>query len=398
MNKSPVTLFPAYVNEEKHIGIEFRYNEEIIKILRELKAKWNEELRCWIIKYSSNSFAQISKRLEHLAYIEIDQSSESSSVRKRWQSTHERKSDVGPEIITAVRRFEEHLLRRRYSSRTIDTYTTILESFLAFFKDKSPEHIDHNDVDTYNNKVVIAQRYSVSYHRQWVSVIKLFFKLTKNKQIDVERLHRPKKIKSLPNVLSKNEVLSMVRSIKNIKHRSVVVMLYGSGLRISELIDLEIRHIDFERMQVRIIQAKGRKDRYVGLAQMAAILVKNYMELYKPEQYLFNGKDGGKYSGESIRNIVKKAAKDTGITKRVTPHTLRHSYATHLLESGVDLRYVQELLGHAKPETTMIYTHVTKKQLVGIRSPFDNLYEDQRSWIEDISTPPPQPPPKRIDF
>lgn len=186
------------------------------------------------------------------------------------------------------------------------------------------------------------------------------------------QLTRPKKDKILPTVLSKEEVIDLLRCTKNLKHRAVLSMIYSAGLRISELLNLELNNIDVDRRQIIVKNAKGRKDRHIILAESFIPLMINYLTSYVPKRYFVEGKvEGEKYSAESVRSFLKLACKSAQITKRVTPHTLRHSYATHLLENGIDIRYIQELLGHAKPETTMIYTHVSKKDLLQIKSPLD---------------------------
>tara|TARA_R110002049_G_scaffold29600_1_gene100678 strand:- start:785 stop:1288 length:504 start_codon:yes stop_codon:yes gene_type:complete len=149
-------------------------------------------------------------------------------------------------------------------------------------------------------------------------------------------------------------------------------MLYGSGLRIGELIDLKLSDFDFKRKQFYIENSKRRKDRYTTIAESLFPLLKNYHNTYKPKIFFIENPKGGKYSAESIRSFLRKSTTEAGITKRITPHTLRHSYATHMLEQGTDIRYIQELLGHTRPETTMIFTHVTRKDLQQIKSPLDS--------------------------
>ena len=171
--------------------------------------------------------------------------------------------------------------------------------------------------------------------------------------------------------MSKEEVIDLLRYTKNLKHRAVLAMIYSAGLRISELLNLKLFHIDIDRKQITVKNSKGRRDRTVILAQSFIPLMQNYLMNYNPKIYFVEGKPTQKYSSESVRSFLHRATKIANIKKRVTPHTLRHSYATHLLENGIDLRYIQELLGHAKPETTMIYTHVSKKDLLKIKSPLD---------------------------
>jgi site-specific recombinase XerD len=197
-------------------------------------------------------------------------------------------------------------------------------------------------------------------------------------KIDPEALERPRKSKKLPVVLSRDEILRLLLATPNLKHRTILTMLYGSGLRISELINLKIADIDFARKQVFIKDAKGRKDRVVALSERIYGLLNDYLHTYQPDVYLFNGQENLKYTAGSVRHFLARAVKQAGIKKRVTPHTLRHSYATHLLEGGVDLKYVQELLGHSRPETTQIYLHVTKKQLLAINSPIDTLLDEAK--------------------
>lgn len=188
----------------------------------------------------------------------------------------------------------------------------------------------------------------------------------------------------LPSVLSKEEVIDLLRATHNLKHRTILALLYSCGLRISEVLRLRLADIDLDRRQLVIYQAKGRKDRYVVLAESTIPLLLNYVSSYKPKGYLFQGSKGGVYSTTSIRAFLKRSCKRAGIRKRVTPHTLRHSYATHLVEDGVNLRLIQELLGHSKPETTMIYTHVAKKDLLAVRSPLDTALLELRPTDKNL--------------
>ena len=189
-------------------------------------------------------------------------------------------------------------------------------------------------------------------------------------------LERPRNEKKIPEVLSHNEVLRIFMATPNLKHRCILVMLYSCGLRISELINLKIEDIDFDRKQLKVRKGKGKKDRVVSLSTKIYGLMNDYLNSYTPKVFMFNGQNGGRYSAVSVRKFLAKATKKAGIKKSVSPHTLRHTYATHLLESGVDLKYVQELLGHSRPETTQIYLHVTQKKLLEVSSPIDTLLNE----------------------
>jgi len=184
-------------------------------------------------------------------------------------------------------------------------------------------------------------------------------------------LERPRKKKTLPIVLSKDEVKRMISTTKNLKHKCIISTLYSAGLRRSELLNLELGDIDSERMVIHIKDAKGNKDRYTLLSATLLEDLRVYFKQYRPKKYLFEGVGGIPYSTSSVSTIVKRAAKKVKIAKTVTPHTLRHSFATHLLESGTDLRYIQLLLGHNSTKTTEIYTHVSTTNFNSIKNPLD---------------------------
>ncbi|MGY0425436.1 MAG: tyrosine-type recombinase/integrase [Polaribacter sp.] len=203
----------------------------------------------------------------------------------------------------------------------------------------------------------------------------MLIKLYSDCKIDSLLLERPKKSRILPTVLSQREVITLLQVTKNLKHRAIIALLYSAGLRIGELISLELSHIDIARRQILVKSGKGRKDRYVILANSFLPLLQNYLSTYNPTYFFVEGGIKTPYSASSIRKFLHRSTELSKISKKVTPHTLRHSYATHLLENGIGLRHIQELLGHSKPETTMIYTHVAKKDLLEIKSPLDTLLE-----------------------
>jgi len=177
----------------------------------------------------------------------------------------------------------------------------------------------------------------------------------------------------LPTVLSAKEISKILEVTNNLKHKTILVLIYSAGLRLGELVNLEIGDIDSESMKIHIREAKGKKDRYVMLSEKVLQLLREYYRKYKPERYIIEGQNGGKYSPKSVQSVFKRALKKAGIRKKATVHTLRHSFATHLLDEGTDIRYIQELLGHKKLETTQIYTHVSSYSINKIKSPADNL-------------------------
>ena len=279
-----------------------------------------------------------------------------------------------PEGLQELAKFKQWLLSKRYSDNTIKTYGEALKSFLLFFNEKSVFAITNEDVILYNTAYILKHNLSSSYQNQIVNAIKLYFKTIRNEVLVLEKIHRPKREKVLPNVLSKEEIKAILEAHSNLKHKTMLSLIYSCGLRCGELLALQPLHIDSKRNIVLLKNAKGKKDRIVPLSPKILEMLRAYYKVYKPIVYLFEGqKKGSPYDARSLQQILKQALQKAGIRKPVTLHWLRHSYATHLLESGTDLRYIQELLGHNSSKTTEIYTHVSTKSIQQIKSPFDDL-------------------------
>ena len=281
------------------------------------------------------------------------------------------KRDLTDEQKKLLNQFYLFLKGKRYSQSTIQTYTFFIADFINFHTKTPLAELTNRAVELFIETVFMERNYSVSSQRQFISALKIFTVFCPQTKIHNLALERPKKSRILPSVLSQEEVLRIIQYTQNIKHRAILTLLYSCGLRIGELINLKLIDFHIDRKQLIVKKGKGRKDRYVSLADSFLPLLSNYYHSYKPTIYFVEGQNGGKYSAESIRSFLRKSCKKAGIRKPVTPHTLRHSYATHLLENGVDLRYIQTLLGHSKPETTMIYTHVQRKDLMEIQNPLD---------------------------
>jgi integrase/recombinase XerD len=278
------------------------------------------------------------------------------------------------EGIAQIKKFKYWLMSRRYSDSTITTYTEALRYFLTFYNEKPVAEIDNNDVIRYNNEYILNNKLSSSFQNQIVNAIKLFFSTVRETKIELDKIHRPKREKLLPNVLSKEEVKLILNAHTNLKHKTMLSLIYACGLRRSELLHLKPKDIDSKRGIVIIRQSKGKKDRIAPLSDKILIMLRDYYLAFKPKTWLFEGNIVGEiYSEKSLQSVLKKALNKAGITKPVSLHWLRHSFATHLLESGTDLRYIQELLGHSSSKTTEIYTHVSTKNIQQIKSPFDDL-------------------------
>lgn len=277
------------------------------------------------------------------------------------------------EINEAIKAVVDKLTVMRYSESTISTYRSLLRNFLLYYQCKSPEEIDKDDIMDYLLHL-IDNGASTSLQNQAINAIKFYYEKVLGYPKEYYFIDRPKKEYKLPTVLSLEEVKLIFQNVMNLKHKCILMLIYSAGLRIGEALNLQIEDIDSKRMLIHIRSAKGKKDRIVPLSEKILKLLRIYYKAYKPKKLLFEGMDGGKYSNRSAQNIINRAVKKTGIKKKVTLHTLRHSYATHLLEAGTDLRYIQVLLGHRNSKTTEIYTHVSQSSLQNIKSPLDSLY------------------------
>ncbi len=260
---------------------------------------------------------------------------------------------------------------KRYSKNTIKTYVNYFKDFIEYFPEKELEEITVHEINNYILYLIQQKGISSSQQNQRINAIKFYYEKVLNRQKQYFEIERPRAEKKLPNVLSKEEINRLIKTIDNIKHKCIITIIYSAGLRRSEVLNIKPEDIDSSRMLIKITGGKGNKDRYSLLSVKLLEDLRIYHKEYKPKKWLFEGQAGGKYSAESVAQILKKALLKSGIRKKVTPHTLRHSFATHLLEQGIDLRYIQELLGHSNSKTTEIYTHVSNKHLGQIKSPLD---------------------------
>lgn len=274
----------------------------------------------------------------------------------------------------AMVKFKSHLESRRYSQNTIRTYMDSIRTFLKFFHDLELVLIDNECLVRFNNEYIIEKKYSSSFQNQVINAVKLFYKILGFGTLDPELIHRPKQAKELPNVLSKTEVKEILNALSNNKHKAMLSLIYSCGLRCGELLRLKPEHVNSQRNILLIKQSKGKKDRIAPLSEKTIEMLRSYYKECRPKNYLFEGqKVGEMYDQRSLQLVLKKAVRIAKITKPVTLHWLRHSYATHLLEAGTDLRYIQEILGHSSSKTTEIYTHVSTNNIQKIKSPFDDL-------------------------
>lgn len=269
--------------------------------------------------------------------------------------------------------FKQLLEVKRYSFNSIETYCNAFRQFLNHFKGQDVDGLTPRQIEQFINTQVTENKISISYQKQLVAAIKFWYNgvLAQNMQLDY--LYPDRSEFKIPKIFSQQEIKKILDVCQNIKHKAILATIYSCGLRVSELTELKINEINSSKMTVTIRQGKGNRDRVVVLSDKLLLLLRDYFLQYKPKIYLFEGQSGGKYTERSVQMVLKKALVKANIKVDGSVHTLRHSYATHLIEQGTDIRFVQELLGHKNIKTTLIYTHLTDATKRKIKSPLDNL-------------------------
>jgi site-specific recombinase XerD len=330
--------------------IQLPYNRELIKKVKTISGRrWNPKGKYWEVPYDENLISKL-------------------------QALFRENLIIDPYFY--LEPLQKELLIRKYSRRTVKSYMRYNRDFLIFVG-KKPEEIENEDIKKYLYYMVEQKKVTTSTLNIIINALKFYYGeiLKKNFIFEVQR---PRKDKKLPVVLSKEGIHKILNALSNIKHRAILMLIYSAGLRVGEVVKLKPEDIDSERGLIHIKGSKGRKDRYTILSQTALKVLREYYNQYKPRKWLFEGaKPGRNITVRTVQAIFKKACKKEGINKEVSVHSLRHSFATHLLESGVDLRYIQELLGHKNSKTTEIYTHVSKASLASIKNPLDSIMEEK---------------------
>jgi integrase/recombinase XerD len=372
MYKPTIRVYRISEEDRSLIGIQAPPNSVLLAMIEGLDGLFysaRHELHCMIEKPFTVKY--LLSYFHKQAWLDLSQLRKMPTGEESVKHLLVKHRILNTDKQEALDRVMRQLEVQRYSDQTVASYRSALTLFLKYFNDIPLEKIDEEDVMDFNKVMIIDQGLSVSTQRQFTGAIKHFFTRQLHTEIDVTRLEYARKSWYLPVVLSKEEVTAMFRCTRNDKHRIILLTLYAQGLRCSELLDLKLADIDLQRDKIHVRNAKGRRERCLPMSKILKQVIGNYLMAYKPKEYLLNGKDKPRYSATSVRKVVSGAAKQAGIAKRVTPHTLRHSYATHCLELGLGLRYIQEFLGHRSPKTTMIYTHIRNDKVYV--NPLDEL-------------------------
>lgn len=371
-----ITLKHLMIEGHKCIGLQFSPDKVVQALIKELKeVRWSKKYSMAFVPYSTNNVSVIFGKFKGIAWVNGNCFFQDRPVRKEavvqdvsW--FRKRKVESGYQVCP-----ESYLLKlelKRYAINTVKMYVCCFEAFLNHYSSRDADDLDEEDVREYLS-FLIKQGRSNSYLNQAVNAIKFYYEVVMGMPNRFYAIERPRKVMKLPKVLSVEDVNEMMSVDINIKHKCIIGLLYSGGLRRSELIGLRIEDIDSSRMTIRIRNTKGNKERQTVLSEKFLGDLRLYFEEWKPREFLFESPRGGMYSAESVGKVVSKAARLAGLRKKVTPHMLRHSFATHLLEAGTNLRYIQTLLGHNSSRTTEIYTHVAVDHLKKIKSPLDLL-------------------------
>lgn len=369
-----ITLYHLMIKDQKMIGIKFSPDKLIQNLIKGLPdPKWSQQYNMAYIPNTKENMGILFNTFKGIIWINYNKfysnkpvSTNNEKVDVQW--FRNRKTDAEYRLCP-----EEYLLKlelKKYANSTVKTYVTFFEMFINHFKEKRLETLDESDIRAFL-QILIHKNVSNSYLNQVINSIKFYYETVLGMPNRFYEIERPRKEHKLPKVISKEEVIAIIEHTNNLKHRCIVQLLYGSGLRRSELLNLKLNDIDSKRMLIRVEGAKGNKDRLTLLSNNALKDLRMYFKEWKPKEFLFEGRKGGKYSPESVVQIVKQAANKAGIKQNVSPHILRHSFATHLLESNVDLRQIQVLLGHGSSKTTEIYTHVATNTFKTIKNPLN---------------------------
>ena len=398
-----VQLLPFFYRGEEALGLQFSPDASLELQVRKLKGvKWSGPQKLWYLPLSKASYEQIKAALG--ALVTLDDQALRAYLQKRkqvlainapLQTNHspgahplvasQRKPPMltpawglSPENRAALLQFLEHLTLKAYSPSTINTYRKEFLQLLQLLKHKPVYELSPEDLRRYMLYIIHRQKVSENTAHSRLNALKFYFEGVLKREKFFFDIPRPKKPFILPKVLAEGEISRLFNAVRPLKHKAILFTAYSCGLRVSEVIGLKWKHIDRERGQILIEQAKGKKDRYVTLSPILEdILISYYRKsTVKPTVYVFEGTvPGTPYSARSAQIIFQQARAKAGIRKEVSFHALRHSFATHLLEKGTDVRYIQEVLGHFSIKTTTRYLHVAREKLVVIESPLDSLWQ-----------------------
>ncbi|MFV0344842.1 MAG: site-specific tyrosine recombinase/integron integrase [Bacteroidales bacterium] len=380
-----ITLSSCTHKGRSVLRLVFVYDAELISLLKQVKGScWSKTMNCWYIPESQFKLHDILKVFKGKAWVDYAQISVNEKSGGSITKTDEFKP-ISAEI-ELPEGYAEMLEQKRYSPNTQKIYISYMRDFAEMFRKYNLAEVNKEQINRYILWLIREKKISASQQNQRINAIKFYYEKVLGNPREFYAIERPRRGKELPKVLSENEILSILEASNNIKHKAIIGTIYSAGLRRSELINLRIQDVQFDKQILFIRGGKGKKDRISILSSSLQLVLCRYLEKEKPNYWLFEGVGRTRYSSSSVARILHTATERAGLKKRVTPHMLRHSFATHLLEQGVDIRYIQTILGHESSKTTEIYTHVSKKSLAKIKSPLDQILKDKAQINNNLRT------------
>lgn len=372
-----ISLKHLLINSNKCIVLEFHPDKVLNALIKQIPdVKWNKEHEVIYVPNTSKHLSIIFDLFKGVAWVDGKYFFTNRPLHrpvnqdKLMKIEDFEKRKLPSDYKLAPKAYLQKLELKQYSLNTAKTYISLFEKFINYYNSKDLIDINEQDI-RYYMQAEIRNGKSDSWINQSINSIKFYYEIVLNMPNRYYAFDRPKKKEKLPEVLSKHEIKTLLDHTINIKHKCILSLLYSGGLRIGELLALKPTDINSERMMIRVENGKGGKDRYTLLSSTVLTELRTYYKKYSPTTYLFEGEKAHPYSSSSVRKFLARSCQRAKIKRKVTPHTLRHSFATHLLEQGTDLRSIQTLLGHNDIKTTETYTHVANTVMNTVKNPLD---------------------------
>lgn len=393
-----ITLKALLYQNNEVIGIYFSRNLTITKLVRKQPGvKWSKTNACWHFPLTEAGYLQFIQAIKGSAKVDNSHLKAYLEKRKKVKTVLAVAGKIQPakkmsaakpvalsvawqlskENLAALEKLGQLLQLKAYSKSTINTYRNEFIQLLKILKHRAADELSPDDIKRYMVFAMEQKGISENTAHSRLNALKFYYEQVLGREKFFWEIPRPKKQHQLPKLLNETEIRKLFNALTNKKHKAMLFTAYSAGLRVSEIVNLKIADIDSGRMQILIRQGKGKKDRYVNLSPILLDILRSYISNYlpRPVLYLFESKETcGAYPTRTVQQIFSNAKSKAGILKEVGIHSLRHSFATHLLDKGTDIKYIKDLLGHFSLKTTERYLHVSKKQLVNIISPFDDLW------------------------
>lgn len=382
MRKPAITL--AFDSHHNTPVVSLRFEKDfglIAKVKCIKSAAWSQRQGYWYIPREGFKLNEVFEALKDVAWLDY------SALKRNESDDHKevekKKPDKKPQVIIP-QAYTDLLNQKRYAENTKAIYQHYFADYMRYFEEKDLKEISKEEINTYILELIREKHISASQQNQRINAVKFYYEKVLGRQKENYDIERPRKAHALPDVISQQELLSILNACTNDKNRLIITLIYSAGLRRSEILNLRKQDIRNDKQFIFVRGGKGNKDRTTLLSAQVEKQLENYYAKWKPNYWVFEGPGRSQYSASSVLNIVKNTARLAGINRIITPHMLRHSFATHLIEQGVSLRHIQLLLGHTSSKTTEIYTHIANTALAKVKSPLDRFIEDNTNNMNTL--------------